>query len=822
METLLADIRQSFRIMRKSPGFSAVAVAALALGIGANTAIFSVVDKVLLEPLPYPDANRIMQLTRQFPEGRGTSISIPKYFAWRQARSFSAVALSDQQGPGINLSRGDKTEQIKGVHISADYFKVFGAAPLMGRSFTASEDLPNGPKSAIISQGLWRSRFGSDPNILSKTIILNGEPYAVIGVMPGNFEANPPADVWISLQADPHSANQGNYLSVFARLKPGITLAHARSDLRLAGEAFRRENPKWMDKNETVTAVPLQESLVSDIRPALLILLGAVALVLLIACANVANLLLARAAARQRELAIRSAVGASRWRVIRQLLTESVMLSTAGGFAGFLLGMWGVRVLLLLVPGNIPLLTDTGHSTHALSLLDWRVAVFTVAVAFLTGILFGLYPAFHISRTDVASILKEATGRSGTGRHQNRLRKTLVASEMAFAVVLLAGAVLLIRTFIGLSTAQPGIDPNHVLTMHTSLIGQKYSTTTKVDNFARQALQRIEAIPGVDSAAMMAALPTEAQIDLPFNISGKAPKTGDFNGDEQWRFVTAGYFKVFRVPLLRGRLFDLRDMGNSTAVILVNSSFVKKYFPKENPIGQVITIGKGLGPQFADPPRQIVGVVGDVREASLGDKDTPVMYIPQSQVSDALTQLANSALPMAWCIRSNADPKTLATAVQKEIEAVDGLMAVAQIRPMSEVLARQVARQNFNMVLLSTFAGIALLLAAIGIYGLMSYSVEQQTQELGIRLALGADHPDLVRLIVREGMLPSSIGLLLGLGIALGLTRLLSQLLYGVQAADPLSFGSVAVILAIVALISTYIPARRTGKLDPSIALRQE
>lgn len=822
METLLADARQSLRLMLKSPAFTAVAVAALALGIGANTAIFSVVDKVLLQPLPYPEADRIMQVERKFPQGTGSSTSIPKYFAWRQNNVFASMALADQQGPGINLSRGDRSEQIKGVHISADYFKVFGVSPMMGRTFTAAEDAPNGPKAVVISQGLWRSRFGSDPNILSKTITLNSEPYSVVGVMPASFIPNPPADVWISLQADPHSTNQGHYLAAMGRLKQDVTLERARGEMKLAGEAFRRQYPKWMDKDETVTVIPLQQSLVKDVKPALLILLGAVALVLLIACANVANLLLARATARQRELAIRTAVGASRWRVMRQLLTESVMLSTLGGVAGFLLGVTGVKLLLLLVPGDIPLLTGDGSSQQALSLFDWRVAAFTLGLSFLTGVLFGLYPALHISRTDVASVLKEATGRSGTGRHQNRLRKTLVGSEMAFAVVLLSGAVLLIRTFVALSHAEPGIDPRNVVTMQTSLIGQKYETTAKVDIFARQVLQRLEALPGVDSSAMTVALPTEIQIDLPFTIAGKPAKSGDFNGDEQWRFVTAGYFKVFRIPLVRGRVFDLRDQRNSNPVVLVNSSFVKKYFPKENPIGQVLTIGKGLGPQFADNPRQIVGVVADVRESNLSDKDVPVMYIPQSQVSDALTQLANSALPMSWCIRSGADPKTVSAAAQKEFQAIDGTMAVARIRPMREVLAQQVARQNFNMVLLTTFAGIALLLAAIGVYGLMSYSVEQQTQELGIRLALGADHPDLVRLILRQGMLPAGLGVLLGLGIAFGITRVLGQLLYGVQAADPVSFGTVAVILVTVALISIYIPARRTGKLQPSVALRQE
>ncbi|MCU1291568.1 MAG: Permease [Bryobacterales bacterium] len=822
METLLADIRQSLRLMLKSPGFTVAAVAALALGIGANTAIFSVVDKVLLQPLPYPEADRIMQLERKYPGGSGPSVSIPKYFAWRQNHVFASMAIADQQGPGLNLSRGDRTEQVKGVHVSADYFKVFGVNPMIGRAFTGSEDSPSGPKAAIISQGLWRSHFGSDPNILSKTITLNSEPYPVIGVMPGSFVPNPPSDVWIPLQADPHSTNQGHYLAVLGRLKPDVTLEQARGNLKLAGEAFRREYPKFMDKSESVAVIPLQESLVSDVKPALLILLGAVTLVLFISCANVANLLLARATTRQRELAIRTAVGASRWRVVRQLLTESVMLATAGGIAGFLLGVLGVKALLSLVPGNIPLLTDAGTTQQALSLLDWRVAAFTLGLSFVTGILFGLYPALHISRTDVASVLKEATGRSGTGRHQNRLRKTLIGSEMALAVVLLAGAVLLIRTFVGLSTANPGIDPRNVLTLQTSLIGQKYATTAKVDTFVRQAVQRIEALPGVDSAAMAVALPSQTQIDLNINIAGKIPKSGDSNGDEQWRFVTPHYFKAFRIPLVRGRFFDVRDAGNSTPVLLINSSFAKKYFPKENPIGQVITIGKGLGPQFADFPRQVIGVVGDVKESGLTERNVPVMYVPQSQVSDALTQLANSALPMAWCIRSNADTTTLAPAVQREIQALDGLMAVANIRPMPAVLSEHLSRQNFNMVLLSTFAGIALLLAAIGIYGLMSYSVEQQTQELGIRLALGADHPDLVRLIVREGMLPAGVGVLLGLGIAFGLTRLLGQLLYGIRAADPVTFGGVAILLAAVALISTYIPARRTSKLHPSMALRTE
>jgi putative ABC transport system permease protein len=823
MGALTADVRHALRMMRRSPGFTAVAVTALALGIGANTGIFSVIDKVLLDPLPYPDAGRIMRLGRKYPGGEGYSNSIPKYMVWRHNDVFSSMTLYDQQGPGLNLSTGDRPEQVKGAHISKDYFKVFGILPFMGRTFSTQEDSPHGPKAAIISDKLWKSRFGGDPQVLGKIIVLNGEPYPIIGVMPASFVPNPPAEIWIPLQADPNSTNQGHYLAAAARLKRGVTIGEARAEMKLAGERFRRLYPKWMDKNESVAVTPMRDSLVRDVKPALLILLGAVALVLLIACANVANLLLARAAARQKELAIRAAIGASRWRVVRQLLTESIMLAGFGGIAGFVLGAWGVRVLLALTPGNIPRLTDPEQTQRILSLLDWRVAAFTIGVSFLTGIVFGLFPALQISNPDLASALKDAGNRSTTGRHQNRVRKLLVAGEMALALVLLVSAALLIKTFAGLSAVNPGIDPHHVLTLETSLVGERYSTTEKVGAFTTQAIRRIEAIPGVQAAAVTIALPTSNEIDLPFNIAGKPPKAGqNFNGDEQWRSASAHYFSVFKIPLLRGRVFNERDLGNSAPVVIINRAMANKYWPKENPVGQVITIGEGLGPQFKDAPRQIIGVVGDVRETGLADKNVGVMYIPEGQVPEGLTQLANSVIPLSWCIRSAAGQTALAAAVQHEIQAVDGQMPISHVRTMDEVLAGEVSRQNFNMLLLSIFAGIALILAAIGIYGLMSYSVEQQRQELGIRMALGADRPDLLRLILKQGMTPAALGVVAGLAIAFGATRLLSSLLYGVKATDPAIFGMVAVVLTAVALVSICIPARRAMKLDPVVALRNE
>ncbi|HZS57413.1 MAG TPA: ABC transporter permease [Bryobacteraceae bacterium] len=819
----LSDIRQSFRMMRKNLTFTAVAVAALALGIGANTGIFSVVDKVLLQPLPYPEPDRLVKVGRQYQGGVGYSNSIPKYMVWRHNDVFSAMTLYDQGGPGVNLSRGDRLEQIKAAHISADYFKVFGINPQLGRGFTQTEDLPNGPKVVVLSHQLWAGRFASDPNILGRAITLNGDPYTVVGVMPKNFIPDPPVELWIPLQADPNSTNQGHYLAVAARLKPGVTLSQARGEMKLRGEDFRRLNPKWMDKGESVAVVPMREAMVHDVKTALLILTGAVVFVLLIACANVANLLLARAATRQRELAIRSALGASRGRVIQQLLTESVMLSAVGGIVGFALGAWGVRILLNLIPGDIPRLTSDEHVQSALSIIDWRIALFALALCFITGILFGLFPALQISRTDVASTLKESSGRSGTGRKQNRVRKALVGTEMALALVLLLAAALLIRTFAGLSSLNPGIDPHHVLVFETSLVGGKYSSTSKVDNLATQVIRRLEAVPGVEAAAMTVAMPTETEIDLPFNIAGRPPKGKDlYNGDEQWRCVTPHYFAVLKIPLLRGRLFTETDTGNAAKVVLINRSMAQKYWPKQNAVGQIIMIGKGLGPEFEDGAREIIGVVGDVREAGLATENTGVMYVPQSQISDGLTKLANNVIPLSWCIRSNMDVNSLRVAAQREFQAVDSQVPLAKVRTMETILKQNVSRQKFNTVLLGIFAAVALALAAIGIYGLMSYSVEQQRQEVGIRMALGADRGNVLKLILGQGMTPAVIGVLVGVGIGYALTRLMSSLLFGVKANDPVTFASVAVVLTVVALLAALIPAQRATRVDPAVALREE
>jgi putative ABC transport system permease protein len=824
MESFFADIRQAFRLLVKNPGFTFVAVAALALGIGANTGIFSVVDKVLLQPLPYPQPEKIMQLGRQYPQGEGFSNSIPKYMVWRNNQSvFSSMALYDQEGPGLNISSGERPEQIKGMHISADFFKVFGVSPARGRTFSANEDRPKGPKSAIISDHLWETHFGRDPNMLSRAITLNGEPYSVIGIMPSSFVASPESDVWISLQADPNSDNQGHYLAVAGRLKDGVTVQQARAQMKLAGEVFRRSNPKWMDKNESVAVIPMGESQVRDVRLALLILLGAVVVVLLIACANVANLLLARAAARQRELSIRAALGASRGRVIRQLLTESIILAGLGGLLGFFLGAVGVRALLLLEPSDIPRLGDPTKLQSVFAMVDWRIAFFTLLLSLLTGIVFGLVPALQISKPDIAGTLKDSAGRSSTGaKRHGFMRKLLVASEMGLAVVLLASAMLLIRSFVGLSNVNSGIDPHHVLTLQTSLAGERYATTEKVDLFTTQALHRIEALPGVEAASIAIALPLTLGIDLPINIAGKPPKSGElYNGDVQWRSASPHYFATFKIPTQMGRTFTERDTFNSAKIAVINRAMAKKYWKNENPIGQVMTIGKGLGP-LEDQPREIVGIVGDVRETGAADNDVSVMYVPAQPATggfDGLGQLRASAF-LGRSLQSRCQDSQCRCFKRDSGRRWPDAHFQSPIHGTSVDRENRPAKFQYASALHFCWRGSR---SRRHRYLRLDVLFRRATNcRTGRTHGTRAGKADLFRLVVRQGMTPALIGVACGLALALLATRVLKNLLFGVQTYDPLSFIAVAIVLSIVALLSIYFPARRAMGLDPLMALRAD
>lgn len=818
METLLNDIKHSLRMFFQSPGFTLAAVAALTLGIGANTAIFSVVNTVLLKPLTYPDADRIVQFLLTSPNGSSAGASVTKFNLWRKQTSvFQDVTAYDFGGPGLNLTGGAYPEQIKGLHVTADYFRLFGAPVIQGRTFTTEEDLPRGGRVVVLGQGLWERRFGADPKMVGKSISLGGEPYVVIGIVGSAFAIDPPADVWIPFQFDPNSNDQAHYFIAAARLKPGVNIATANAKLKLAAEEFRRKYPAT-GPNEGFSVQPLQDAIVSDVRDSLLVLVGAVGFVLLIACANVANLLLARATGRKREIAIRAAVGAGRGRIIRQLLTESVLLSVTGGTLGLLLGLVGVRALLAANPGNIPRIGEHGAAVS----MDWRVLAFTVLVSIGTGILFGLIPALDASRADLSATLKESTSRSGSGFRQNKARSLLVVSEVALALVLLIGAALLVRTFLALRAVDPGFNAHNVLTMQMSLTGARFEKTAGVAQLAHDGAERINALPGVAASGTTCCLPLEGGFGLPFIVVGRPLDKGPAHGGAGWMTVSPGYFDVFKIPLLRGRSFTDRDNGGSTPVVIINQAMARKFWDKGNALTGQLIIGKGVGPEFEEPARQIIGITGDVRDGGLNRNPQPTMYVPVSQVRDGVTALNARIGPISWIVRTRVTPASLSTAIQNELRQASGGLPVARVRSMDEVVVQSTARADFNMLLLTIFGCSALVLAAIGIYGLMAYSVEQRTQEIGIRLALGAETSVVRNMIVMQGMSLTLVGVVIGVAAALGLTRLIATFLFGVKTWDPLVFITVPILLAAVALLAVWLPALRATRIDPVIALRYE
>ena len=821
METLLQNLRYAVRTLRNSPGFAAVAILTLALGIGANTAIFSVVNAVLLQPLSYPNPDRLVELELSSPQGNGNVTSIPKFNVWReQTDVFDSVAAYDFSGPGINLTGGDRPELIKGIHVSADYFRVFGAPVALGRTFTPEEDRPGGPAVVVISNGLWRNRFGSDPGILNRTIDLGQEPYTIIGVIGPTYSGDPKSDIWLPLKPDPNSVDQGHYLRATARLKPGVTLMQAQAAMKHAADQFNRKFPNSpvMGPGASFTAIPLRDSVIGDVRFGLLLLFGAVGFVLLIACANVASLLMARATIRRREIAIRSALGAGRSRLMWQLLTESLLLSLAGGVLGLGLGYVGVRALLAINPSDIPRIGEQGAAVA----LDWRVLVFTLVAAILTGILFGLVPALNTSRSDISNTLRESGARSGTGLRHNKARAVLVITEMALALVLLVGAALLIRTFGALRGVNPGFDARNVLIMEMSLNGGRFEKAAGVDQLEREGRRRIESLPGVTAAAITCCVPLEGGFGLPFIIEGRPLTSGPYHGGATWLTISPHYLDVFRIPLISGRVFTDQDNGAADRVVVINQALAKEYWPKGDALGARISIGKGVGPEFDEPPRQIVGIVADVREGALSRPPDQIMYVPFAQVNDGIIALNNRIIPVTWVVRTKLQPFSLSADIQRELREASGGLPVAHTRSMQQVVGESTARNDFYMTLLTIFAGVALLLAAIGVYGLMAYSVQQRTQEIGVRMALGASPQQVRRMVVVQGMQLALVGVVIGVGSALGLTRLMSSLLYGVKPWDPITIALVAVLLSGVTLLATYLPARRASRVDPMVALRYE
>ncbi|HUQ90396.1 MAG TPA: ABC transporter permease [Bryobacteraceae bacterium] len=821
MENFLKDLRHSLRMFRQNLGFTAAAVAALALGIGANTAIFSVVNTVLLKPPPFPDAERLVLFLNTSPQGSGQGASPIKFHHWRQQTAVVQDVTAFRSNV-VNWTGGDSPEQLKAAQVSADYFRLFGATLIRGRGFSAEEDRPTGPHVVVISESFWQRRLATNPQVLGTPLFLGGDPHVIIGVVGDSFdfrEFGPAPDVWVPFQLDPNPTirDQGHYFTAAGRLKPGVSLKQAQTQLAASADAFRRTYPGTLQPNQSFSVDPMREALVRNVRSSLLVLVYAVSMVLLIACANVANLLLARAIGRRRELAIRAALGAARGRIIRQLLTESILLSTVGAVLGAAIGIAGIRALLLVNTANLPRVGREG----ALVTVDWRVLAFTALIAVITSVLFGLLPALQASRVDLSGTLKESSSRSGSGFRQNKARTLLVITELALAVVLVVGAALLIRTSLALAAVKPGFDASNVLTMRMSLTGQRFLKSAAIDRVIRDGVERIQALPGVEIASATCCVPLEGGYGLPFLVVGR-PTEGNspFHGGGGWQTVSTGYFDVFRIPIVKGRAFTDQDGAGGAPVVMINQAMAKRFWPKSDPLADRIWIGKGMMSELAsEQPRQIIGVVSDVRDGGLNRDPQPVMYIPNAQVPDALNALNVRLTPLAWVVRTRGDSASLIPVIREQLRQASGL-PVADIRTMDEVISRSISRQRFNMWLMSVFGGAALLLAAIGVYGLMAYSVQQRTQEIGIRIALGAESSHVQSMVILHGMRFALIGVVAGTAAAFGLARLIATLLFGVTAWDPLVFTAVPLLLLAVALLAVWIPALRATRVNPVTALR--
>jgi predicted permease len=807
------DVKHSLQILRKNPGFTIAAVAALALGIGANTAIFSVVNTVLLKPLTYPDADRMVNFLVPAAEIANDLHNIPEFHLFeRQTKIFKKVVAFDNAGPGFNLTGGSRPEQVDGIHVTEGYFRVYGAPVALGRTFTPQEDSPHGGKVVVLSYGLWQRKFDGDPAIVGKSISLGNEPYTVVGVIGKDFLGVVQADLWLPFQFDPASTDMNVFFFMTGVLQPGVTVAQANAELAALSSEYLREYPKGWDPHPRVG--PLRDSIIGDARNSLLMMLGAVALVLLISCANVANLLLVRATVRKRELAIRSALGAGRARIVRQLLTESVLLSLAGGILGMALGFVGMRALLAVSPAGLPRIGEDGSAIG----MDWRVLGFTLGVSLLTGILFGLFPAFSASRSDLNSALKESGNRSGTGFREGKARSLLVVSEVSLALVLLIGAALLIRTFIVLHEVGPGFDAHNVLTMEMSLNGPRYQNTAGLAQLLRDGRNRLNALPGVELAAAGFWRPIDVEDGTGgFHIVGR-PVEKDCCGSK-WMSITPGYLSLFKIPVLRGRDFTENDKAGAPRVALINEAFARKFFPDEDPIGKHIDHGQGGGQGGIET---IIGIVADFHDGGLATPASPMMIVPIPQVSDDYNAAYANIQPLFWLVRTRGDPHLSIPAITEQLRIASAGFPAAHVHTMDEVMGRSTARQNFNMLLLTIFGVVALLLAAIGIYGLMAYSVAQRTQEMGIRMALGADRDRIRKLVVWQGMRLALTGVVAGIAASFGLTRLLSTFLFGVKPWDPAVFVSAPLILTAIALLAVWLPAARASKLDPIEALRDE
>ena len=801
IEDLWQDFRFSLRSLLKRPGFTAIALLALALGIGANTAIFSLVNAVILQPLPYRDPDRLISVYGTRNRSTQGSVGPTDFLDYRsQNKTFEQFAASGSMMLPMNLTGSGEPERLNASIITGNYFDTFGVRPALGRGFSLENEKTGQDHVTVLSHAFWQTRFGGDPNIVNKTINLDGKAYEVLGVMPAEVVLPQPAQLWvpINFDADPEmKMRNARFLRGIGRLKEGVTLDQAQTDTDLIAAQLEQQYP---DSNTgwSLRLIPLREILVGGSRTMLFILFGAVGFVLLIACANVANLLLVRAAARQKEIAMRTALGASRLRIIRQMITESLLLAIFGGALGALLAVAGVKLLVSLGEDNIPRTANVK--------IDATVLAFTLLISLATGLLFGLAPAIRTMKENLVDALKDGIRGGSEATVKNRTRSLLVVFESAIAVMLLIAAGLLIRSLVALQNVDPGFDPNNVLTLRVDLPRQKYNTPEKASNFFEQLETRVAGLPGVEAVGLITDLPLSGEArDMPYRVEGR-PATSDI-AFVDFRRVNKNYFSAMRIPLRRGRNFTEQEVRQSDKAIVVSQAFVDSVFPNEEALGKRLIIWSGI----RNEPYEIIGIVGDTRYQSLQGEPSATMYVPTREL-----------LFVNLVIRTQGDPLSLVGGVRKEVNALDPDQPIAAIRPMTEWVAMSAAGARYRTTLLGLFALLAMILAATGIYGVMSYSVAQRTQEIGVRMALGARPLDVLKLVVRQGMMLALIGVIVGLAGALALTRVMSSLLFGVTERDPITFVAVAALLIVVAFISCFVPAHRATRIDPLIALRCE
>jgi len=807
--TVLQDIRYAVRKLSRTPGFTAIAAFTLALAIGATTAIFSVIDGVLLKPLPFRDPERVVRVTNMR-DGSRQSSSVPDFVDIRaQSKSYSSMAALDNQA--MNLTGGSEPERVQAARVGASFWSLLGVTPEIGRGFAPNEDTQSATRTVVLSDGLWKRRFGADQRIIGKTIALDGNSYTVIGVAPAGFSFPDRPDVWIPMVFSPDDINPesrgSHWMGMMARLAPNVTVAQASAELATITRRLEQQYPE-SNTNMSGAVFQMQEYLVGDVRPALFVMLGAVAFVLLIACANVANLLLVRAAARESEMAVRTALGAGAWRLVRQLVIESVLLAMIGGVFGTLLALWGVDLLLAMAPNGLPRINEVS--------VNGSVLLFTAGVTALTGVLFGLFPALHAARANVGGMLKEGMRGSSGGVASRRARNTLVMAEMALAVVLLVGAGLLIRSFSKLLAVDPGFRAERVVTFAIAAPDTKYGQYAQLRELVSNLVERMQRVPGAQGAAIVTGLPlSNLMMRTSAHIVGTPKETPAERKSTDVAMVTPGYFTTMGIPLVAGRDFTDHDGSGAPVVSIVNQEFVKRYFPNENPIGKHIALGweqdtaKTGGNMTLGG--EIVGVVANVKRRGLSQEVFPETYASYMQPT-----FSNFSV----VVRSTADPSTVMAAIRAQVRELDRDLPLSDLRQLKELVAASVSRPRFYTTILGVFASIALILAAVGIYGVISYAVSLRTRELGIRIALGATGRQVSGLVLQQGVGLAIAGVLLGGAGAYSLTRLLRKLLFGVSATDPLTFVGVAALLTAIAAIASFVPARRAAKVDPLLAMR--